>query len=73
MGRSIFASFNQKGGLTDDQRQQLDRLADLLRDHSPDRLDAFLDCLEGDQAGADPGDDLPTAAPAPPTQPPTIG
>jgi hypothetical protein len=63
MGRPIFAPFNQKGGLTDDQRRQLDRLADLLRDHSADRLGAYWDWID---AGApDPADDLPTAAPAP--------
>jgi hypothetical protein len=55
LGTPVHPSSPEESGLTDDQRQQLDRLADLLRGHSPDRLDAFLDSLEG---GADPAEDV---------------
>jgi hypothetical protein len=60
MGRTIPAPSPEESGVTPEQKRLLDQLAAGLRDQSPDRLDAFLDCLEDDQGGADPGDDAPT-------------
>jgi hypothetical protein len=41
VGTPVHPQIVEASGLTDKQRQQLDRLAALLRDQSPDRLESF--------------------------------
>jgi hypothetical protein len=45
VGPTIHSPTVEASGLTDDQRRQLDRLADLLRQHSDERAAAFWDTV----------------------------